>query len=289
MKLADFGLAIEVQGDQQAWFGECCCPPEPQSPCPPCPCAVCAVSSLHVPALFLLRLPRAHTAPSHTHCAHGPRVLCCVLSLSPPMVAHLCLLTPVSVPVPGFAGTPGYLSPEVLRKEAYGKPVDIWACGKSQSLPSPCLLPAPSLPPSWTWTWTQSQSQTPPHPYLSPCPDPCPVPAQSHPNPCPIPARCHSDPIPLPFWHFPASILILSHSHPSFSLFPIPFLCWSHPSSCSSPDPIPGPSRGMCPGSATLSPVHAVLAAQGQPMLGITALPRGQRRAGGSQGWLALP
>lgn len=35
----------------------------------------------------------------------------------------------------GFAGTPGYLSPEVLRKEAYGKPVDIWACGKS-SLPS---------------------------------------------------------------------------------------------------------------------------------------------------------
>uniref|UniRef100_A0A8C2V728 calcium/calmodulin-dependent protein kinase n=1 Tax=Chinchilla lanigera TaxID=34839 RepID=A0A8C2V728_CHILA len=48
VKLADFGLAIEVQGDQQAWFG--------------------------------------------------------------------------------FAGTPGYLSPEVLRKEAYGKPVDIWAC-----------------------------------------------------------------------------------------------------------------------------------------------------------------
>ncbi|XP_017877742.1 calcium/calmodulin-dependent protein kinase type II subunit beta isoform X30 [Ceratina calcarata] len=49
VKLADFGLAIEVQGDAQAWFG--------------------------------------------------------------------------------FAGTPGYLSPEVLRKEPYGKPVDIWACG----------------------------------------------------------------------------------------------------------------------------------------------------------------
>uniref|UniRef100_A0A8C2Z078 calcium/calmodulin-dependent protein kinase n=1 Tax=Cyclopterus lumpus TaxID=8103 RepID=A0A8C2Z078_CYCLU len=49
VKLADFGLAIEVQGDQQAWFG--------------------------------------------------------------------------------FAGTPGYLSPEVLRKDAYGKPVDMWACG----------------------------------------------------------------------------------------------------------------------------------------------------------------
>ena len=23
VKLADFGLAIEVQGDQEAWFGEC--------------------------------------------------------------------------------------------------------------------------------------------------------------------------------------------------------------------------------------------------------------------------
>ncbi|KAL3050553.1 hypothetical protein OYC64_012558 [Pagothenia borchgrevinki] len=49
VKLADFGLAIEVQAEQQAWFG--------------------------------------------------------------------------------FAGTPGYLSPEVLRKDPYGKPVDIWACG----------------------------------------------------------------------------------------------------------------------------------------------------------------
>ena len=29
----------------------------------------------------------------------------------------------------GFAGTPGYLSPEVIKKEKYGKPVDIWACG----------------------------------------------------------------------------------------------------------------------------------------------------------------
>ena len=32
--------------------------------------------------------------------------------------------------VAGFAGTPGYLSPEVLRKDPYGKPVDIWACGE---------------------------------------------------------------------------------------------------------------------------------------------------------------
>uniref|UniRef100_A0A671RBY3 Calcium/calmodulin-dependent protein kinase type II subunit gamma-like n=1 Tax=Sinocyclocheilus anshuiensis TaxID=1608454 RepID=A0A671RBY3_9TELE len=31
--------------------------------------------------------------------------------------------------ITGFAGTPGYLSPEVLRKDPYGKPVDIWACG----------------------------------------------------------------------------------------------------------------------------------------------------------------
>ena len=31
--------------------------------------------------------------------------------------------------IAGFAGTPGYLSPEVLKKEPYGKAVDIWACG----------------------------------------------------------------------------------------------------------------------------------------------------------------
>ena len=29
----------------------------------------------------------------------------------------------------GFAGTPGYLAPEVVRKESYGRPVDLWACG----------------------------------------------------------------------------------------------------------------------------------------------------------------
>lgn len=29
----------------------------------------------------------------------------------------------------GFAGTPGYLSPEVLKKEPYNKAVDLWACG----------------------------------------------------------------------------------------------------------------------------------------------------------------
>lgn len=36
---------------------------------------------------------------------------------------------PLALPA-GFAGTPGYLSPEVLRKDPYGKPVDMWACGK---------------------------------------------------------------------------------------------------------------------------------------------------------------
>lgn len=43
----------------------------------------------------------------------------------------------------GFAGTPGYLSPEVLRKDPYGKPVDIWACGASTVLPL--------LPPLFFW------------------------------------------------------------------------------------------------------------------------------------------
>lgn len=42
----------------------------------------------------------------------------------------------------GFAGTPGYLSPEVLRKDPYGKPVDIWACGESPLPPGTSLLAA---------------------------------------------------------------------------------------------------------------------------------------------------
>uniref|UniRef100_A0A3B3SJ55 calcium/calmodulin-dependent protein kinase n=1 Tax=Paramormyrops kingsleyae TaxID=1676925 RepID=A0A3B3SJ55_9TELE len=41
----------------------------------------------------------------------------------------LCSFVNVAFPCAGFAGTPGYLSPEVLRKDPYGKPVDIWACG----------------------------------------------------------------------------------------------------------------------------------------------------------------
>ena len=42
----------------------------------------------------------------------------------------------------GFAGTPGYLSPEVLRKDPYGKPVDMWACGMSMSV---CLSVGPLM------------------------------------------------------------------------------------------------------------------------------------------------
>uniref|UniRef100_A0A672LS76 Calcium/calmodulin-dependent protein kinase type II subunit gamma n=1 Tax=Sinocyclocheilus grahami TaxID=75366 RepID=A0A672LS76_SINGR len=41
----------------------------------------------------------------------------------------LLMVTFQPVFITGFAGTPGYLSPEVLRKDPYGKPVDIWACG----------------------------------------------------------------------------------------------------------------------------------------------------------------
>ena len=46
---------------------------------------------------------------------------------------QVCSNTQTSVCVwgAGFAGTPGYLSPEVLRKDPYGKPVDLWACGES--------------------------------------------------------------------------------------------------------------------------------------------------------------
>lgn len=48
----------------------------------------------------------------------------------------MCGSIKVCVCVPGFAGTPGYLSPEVLRKDPYGKPVDMWACGETPVLSS---------------------------------------------------------------------------------------------------------------------------------------------------------
>ena len=44
----------------------------------------------------------------------------------------------------GFAGTPGYLSPEVLRKDPYGKPVDMWACGKTQNNAHTTITPSPT-------------------------------------------------------------------------------------------------------------------------------------------------
>lgn len=48
--------------------------------------------------------------------------------------AYAVLLAVLTLLVSGFAGTPGYLSPEVLRKDPYGKPVDIWACGTNSYL-----------------------------------------------------------------------------------------------------------------------------------------------------------
>ena len=50
---------------------------------------------------------RSHTFCHHVHCK-------CISVLVLPL---------------GFAGTPGYLSPEVLRKESYSYAVDVWACG----------------------------------------------------------------------------------------------------------------------------------------------------------------
>lgn len=42
----------------------------------------------------------------------------------------VCECDPDGCPhLPGFAGTPGYLSPEVLKRQPYHKPVDVWACG----------------------------------------------------------------------------------------------------------------------------------------------------------------
>ena len=45
------------------------------------------------------------------------------------MQCEFCSLIIKSFCIAGFAGTPGYLSPEVLKKEPYAKAVDIWACG----------------------------------------------------------------------------------------------------------------------------------------------------------------
>ena len=42
----------------------------------------------------------------------------------PPPHASFCPLSGL-----GFAGTPGYLSPEVCRRVPYDTKVDVWACG----------------------------------------------------------------------------------------------------------------------------------------------------------------
>ena len=39
----------------------------------------------------------------------------------------VCLFVCVCV---GRIGTPHFMSPEVVQRELYGRPVDIWGCGK---------------------------------------------------------------------------------------------------------------------------------------------------------------
>lgn len=69
-----------------------------------------------------------------------PRPLSCrVLLQATHVPTSVCVSACLCVWGAGFAGTPGYLSPEVLRKDPYGKPVDLWACGKS--LWKACLSP----------------------------------------------------------------------------------------------------------------------------------------------------
>lgn len=80
------------------------------------------------------------------------------------VLAALWSFTPPFPVMLGFAGTPGYLSPEVLRKEAYGKPVDIWACGEAGVLGEMgcthkhCTRPTPGCP--------QLGAPSPPRPEL---------------------------------------------------------------------------------------------------------------------------
>ena len=62
----------------------------------------------------------------------GEAQFCCYQSFQ---AYHVPLLLPPFLNPPhtsltsGFAGTPGYLSPEVLRKDPYSYAVDVWACG----------------------------------------------------------------------------------------------------------------------------------------------------------------
>lgn len=111
VKLADFGLAIEVDsGDKLGWYGKYNENSFEKSK-----------SVLLKPDLFWYQK-------------------------WPFPAEFLTLNTMWSWFLLGFAGTPGYLSPEVLKKEPYGKAVDLWACGKSFfssfTWKSSCLLVA---------------------------------------------------------------------------------------------------------------------------------------------------
>lgn len=79
---------------------------------------------------------------------------CRVLLQATHVPTSVCVSACLCVWGAGFAGTPGYLSPEVLRKDPYGKPVDLWACGESIQRPD-CHR-------------TQSSLSTSPHSPVSP-------------------------------------------------------------------------------------------------------------------------
>lgn len=255
MKLADFGLAIEVQGDQQAWFGECCCPPVPHSPCPLrvllwapalcllCPCmspesllSSCCVCPVLTPALSQTHhvpapVPTA-SCPVPTPAQHIPAPCPSPVSrpCPPPLVAHLSLLM-LSLSL--SQDLQAHLATCPLRCCAKRPMANPWTSGHVVRA-SPCPGPAPSLP------HPRHGSGTNPEPYPNPCPDPCPAPAQSHPNPCPItaspfliPSHSHSGTFQAPFQFYPIPILV-SPSFPSH-------FC-ACPSSCSSSDAILGPS-----------------------------------------------
>lgn len=209
VKLADFGLAIEVEGDQQAWFGERQLRVSPQPSlvfglwdhrgCPrrgehprgvvrESPAAwegfdgsCCAPGSSPVPMRTQLggssvrhrvscrgRQPHGRGEESlfqelggtseRPELVHRPGVMVLLLLALLPGAGGVfgggypchrdaagcargsgCGCTGMlagckachKLSAPGFAGTPGYLSPEVLRKDPYGKAVDLWACGES--------------------------------------------------------------------------------------------------------------------------------------------------------------
>ena len=66
---------------------------------------------------------------SYTHvytvCFWGPRYL----SLLPFFLFWGDLSTDRVHPVAGRVGTPHFMAPEVVKREPYGKPVDVWGCG----------------------------------------------------------------------------------------------------------------------------------------------------------------